>query len=228
MAKISLEKFIENTKGTAVDVPFGETHPTSLIGQCVSLVQTYIQDCLEQPAQPRGNAADWIETYPAEGLGYIVDSPRKGDLLVFPHEAEGYGHIAIYVNEEALYDQNNLRHDNGLAGYGTIFSNDFVILRPNAELIEDEPVEEHKYLNLSPEADTWRVYPMNVAPVVGNECNTLYPSKFGGLSYTIMGYTADNVAIIHTRDYGEVQIYIGEDVSNMFSITDSPIYGVVN
>lgn len=68
---------------------------------------------------------------------------------------------------------------------------------------------------------------MNVAPVIGNECKILYPSKFGGLSYTLKGYTQTNVAIIETRDYGQVQIYIGQDVSSMFSITDSPIYGLV-
>lgn len=227
MSKISLEQFVNETKGTAVDVPWGTN--TKLKGQCVSLVQSYIERCLEQPAKARGNAKDWINTYVAEGLGTITDSPRKGDLLVFPNEAEGYGHISIYVNEEALYDQNNFRHDNGLAGYGTIFSKDFVALRPNAELIEDKPViEDRKYLNLSNLATTWRVYPMNVAPVVGNKCKKLLPSKFNGLSYTILGYTQPNVAIIKTRDFGDVQIYIGQDVSNMFSITDSPVYDLVN
>lgn len=227
MAKISLEQFVNETKGTSVDVPWGTN--TKLKGQCVSLVQSYIERCLEQPAKARGNAKDWINTYVAEGLGTITNELRKGDLLVFPNEAEGYGHIAIYVNEEALYDQNNHRHDNGLAGYGTIFSNDYVALRPNAELIEDKPVvEDRKYLNLSNLATTWRVYPMNVAPVVGNECKKLLPSKFGGLSYTILGYTQPNVAIIQTRDFGQVQIYIGPDVSNMFSITDSPVYDLIN
>lgn len=81
-----------------------------------------------------------------------------------------------------------------------------------------------KYLNLNHQADTWRVYAMNVAPVVGNECSMLYPSRFNGLSYTILGYTMDDVAIIETRDYGEVQIYIN---SPLASITDSPVYGLV-
>lgn len=204
MSKISLEQFVNETKGTAVDVPWGTN--TKLKGQCVSLVQSYIERCLEQPAKARGNAKDWINTYVAEGLGVITDSPRKGDLLVFPNEANGYGHIAIYVNEEALYDQNNYRHDNGLAGYGTIFSNDFVALRPNAELIEDKPVSQTLILPAS--ADTWRVYPMGVAPVVGNECGKLLPSKFGGLEYEIKGWTQPDVAIIQTRDFGEVQIYV--------------------
>lgn len=139
MSKISLEEFINKTKGTKVDIPWGED--TSLKGQCVSLVQTYIQECLEQPAHPRGNAVDWIQTYVNEGLGYTVSDQKTGDIIVFPNEADGYGHIAIWVDGR-LYDQNNLRHDNGLAGYCDVFSWDFVTLRPNAEVIVNEIKEE--------------------------------------------------------------------------------------
>jgi hypothetical protein len=204
MSKISLEKFVNETKGTKVDVPWeSDGH---LKGQCVSLVQQYLVRCLEQPAKPRGNAKDWINTYVNEGLGTRTSSLRKGDLLVFPNEANGYGHIAIYVNEEALYDQNNLRHDNGNAGYGAIFSHDYVALRPNAELVEDKPVGQT--LSLPASATSWRVYPMGVAPVVGNECGKLLPSKFGGLEYEIKGWAQPNVAVIQTRDFGEVQIYV--------------------
>ena len=223
--KISLEKFIEKTKGTRVDVPW-VNEPSKLKGQCVSLVQTYLQECLEQPAKARGNAKDWIQSYVNEGLGVIVDTPRKGDLLVFSNEANGYGHIAIYVDENTLYDQNNLRHDNGNAGYGNIFTNDYVILRPNVELVE-EPKNDIKYLNLNADITDWNVYPMNVAPVSGNECFEIMPSKFGGLSYTIKGYTMENVAIIETRDYGQVQIYIGPETKGKYSITDKPLFGLV-
>lgn len=222
--KKSLEKFIDETKGTRVDVPW-VSEPSKLKGQCVSLVQTYIEQCLEQPAKARGNAKDWTKSYVEEGLGYTVSEQQTGDIIVFPNEANGYGHIAIYVDGK-LYDQNNLRHDNGCAGFGEIFNYDFVTLRPNAELIINEPKKE-QYLNLNSNIDTWRVYPMNVAPVVGNECKQLLPSKFGGLSYTIKGYTMDNVAIIETRDYGQVQIYIGQDVADMYSITNQPLYGLV-
>lgn len=83
----------------------------------------------------------------------------------------------------------------------------------------------NEYLNLNPEADTWRVYPMDVQPVEGNECGFLYPSQFDGLSYTIKGYTMDDVAIIQTRDYGEVQIYINTPLA---SITRQPAYQLVN
>lgn len=135
MSKISLEKFIEETKGKRISTPWGTQE-----GQCVSLAQQYIVQCLEQPAKARGNAKDWVNTYVNEGLGTITDKPRKGDIIVFPNEAQGYGHIAIFVDGR-IYDQNNLRHDNGCAGYCAMFSKDYVALRPNAELVEDAPVK---------------------------------------------------------------------------------------
>ena len=212
--KKSLEKFIKETKGTSVDVPWeSDGH---LKGQCVSLVQCYISECLEQPAQPRGHAVDWIETYVNEGLGHTTADQKTGDLIVFPNECwddeeqKYLGHIAIYV-DGMIYDQNNLRHDNGLAGFGEIFSWNFVTLRPNTEVIIKDPKEIEQTLYLPESADTWRVYPLNVAPVVGNECGFLYPSKFFGLTYKIKGWSMENVAIIDTRDYGRVQIYVAPD-----------------
>ena len=63
-------------------------------------------------------------------------------------------------------------------------------------------------LYLPATADKWRVYPLDKAPVVGNEKGFLFPSKFGGLNYAIVSMPQSNVAIIDTRDYGRVQIYV--------------------
>lgn len=135
---ISLKQFINETKGTKVDVPFGKKHPTNLIGQCVSLIQTYISVCLNQPAKPRGNAVDWDETYVKEGLGTITTKPRYGDLIVFnPPYAGKYGHIAIYIDANTMYDQNNGSHDNRKAGYAKMMRGG-VYIRPNATLIPDD------------------------------------------------------------------------------------------
>lgn len=92
-----------------------------------------------------------------------------------------------------------------------------------------EPSTGAKYLNLNANVDTWRVYAMDVAPVKGNQCSLLKPSKFGGLSYTIHGYAQPTVAIIETRDFGKVQIYFGPDktTEGKYSITDAPVYGLV-
>lgn len=56
---------------------------------------------------------------------------------------------------------------------------------------------------------SWRVYPTNVAPVVGNECGKLAPSKYGGLTYDIIGRPQADVVTISTRDFGTVNIYVG-------------------
>lgn len=59
-------------------------------------------------------------------------------------------------------------------------------------------------------ADSWRIYPTNKKPVKGNECGYLKPSKFGGLTYEIKGWTYPDVALIDTRDFGRVQIYVAK------------------
>lgn len=65
-----------------------------------------------------------------------------------------------------------------------------------------------KLLILPPTALSWRVYPLNKQPVKGNEKGYLRPHKFGGLKYPIVSMKSKNVAIIDTRDFGRVQIYI--------------------
>lgn len=140
--KISLEKFIEKTKGTKVDVPWA-SKPSNLKGECVSLIQAYIKECLEQLAKARGHAKDWKNTYVNEGLGKIVSIPQRGDIIVWGKErGNGKGHIAIYVNQNTVYEQNITAHDNRCAGYGELVSG-YTILRPNVALIEDEGTEEY-------------------------------------------------------------------------------------
>lgn len=70
------------------------------------------------------------------------------------------------------------------------------------------PIPRKQKLYLPADAKTWRVYPLNKKPVKGNECGLLKPSKFGGLEYDIIRFTQPNVAVIKTRDFGEVQIYV--------------------
>ena len=75
-------------------------------------------------------------------------------------------------------------------------------------------LDKKKVLHLSKDVEKWRIYPLGKSPVVGNECGYLLPSKFGGLSYEIQGWSQDNVAIIDTRDFGRVQIYCGRETSS--------------
>jgi len=66
-------------------------------------------------------------------------------------------------------------------------------------------------LYLPKTATSWRVYALNTLPVKGNEKGFLKPSKFGGLTYEILGWTQPDVAIIQTRDFGKVQIYVAKE-----------------
>lgn len=67
-----------------------------------------------------------------------------------------------------------------------------------------------KTVTLPASASSWRVYPTNKAPIIGNECGYLYPSKFGGLTYDILATPQTDVVTIQTRDYGKVNIYVAK------------------
>jgi len=82
----------------------------------------------------------------------------------------------------------------------------------------------NKYLNLSPRAASWRVYPLGKSPVVGNEVGTLAPSQYGGLSYLILGNPLTSVYTIQTSTFGKVNIYVPANDSQS-SFTNSAVYG---
>lgn len=64
-----------------------------------------------------------------------------------------------------------------------------------------------KWLNLPKEDERWRVYRLNVKPVVGNECGFICPKMFGGLSYIILDNPMTDIYTIKTDTYGKVNIY---------------------
>lgn len=64
-------------------------------------------------------------------------------------------------------------------------------------------------VTLPASASTWRAYPTNVAPVVGNECGFLAPAQYGGLTYDIVDRPQADVVTIDTQAFGRVNIYVG-------------------
>lgn len=113
----SLESFINDTVGKKNALPSGMQR-----GQCVTLIQLYIHDCFGAVIKARGNAKDFGDTLVKEGLAKVVKEPRIGDIIVYKKEGKVngvvYGHIAIYIDKETIYDQNDGYHDNYRAGYG--------------------------------------------------------------------------------------------------------------
>lgn len=71
-----------------------------------------------------------------------------------------------------------------------------------------EPTVESQKLILPATATSWAVYDLEVAPIKEKAKANLNPAKFGGLEYNILGWTQPDVAIIQTRDFGKVQIYV--------------------
>lgn len=78
----------------------------------------------------------------------------------------------------------------------------------NGQPTPSQPQPSVQKLHLPADAERWRVYPLNVAPVKGNECGFIKPAKFGGLDYDIIRFSQPNVAVIQTRDFGTCQIYV--------------------
>lgn len=74
-----------------------------------------------------------------------------------------------------------------------------------------KPAAMTKKLYLPASATSWNVYPLNKAPIVGNECGKLNPSLFGGLTYDILDNPQSNIVTIQTRDFGKVNIYVGSE-----------------
>lgn len=78
-------------------------------------------------------------------------------------------------------------------------------------------VNKGRKLHLPGSATRWAVYPTSVAPVIGNQSGWLNPSLFGGLTYDVVRMSQANVAVIKTRDFGDVQIYVHPDTGATFS-----------
>lgn len=84
------------------------------------------------------------------------------------------------------------------------------------------PTNTKRYINLKPHVTKWNVYNLKSAPVSGNQCGTLSPSQFGGLSYEILKTSQTDVYEIQTSSFGRVKIYVPVDNDSTF--TSSPVY----
>ncbi|WP_433958531.1 LysM peptidoglycan-binding domain-containing protein [Cytobacillus horneckiae] len=75
-----------------------------------------------------------------------------------------------------------------------------------------KPASNKKRIYLPATASSWRIYPVNKAPVKANALPTkLNPKKFGGLSYEILETKEPHTYVIQTKDFGKVKIYGGPE-----------------
>lgn len=58
---------------------------------------------------------------------------------------------------------------------------------------------------------TWNVYPLNTAPVYGNQIGQINPGYYGDLTYTILDRPMNDVVTIDTEIFGRVNVYASPD-----------------
>lgn len=88
----------------------GTMNDGDLTGQCVSLVKWFgAEMCdLPNPGAARGNAKDFGDTLVRQGLAYEVaaGARQQGDIVVWPQDGGGYGHIGVLLSGDRVFEQN--------------------------------------------------------------------------------------------------------------------------
>lgn len=205
------QEFINNTINKAIDVD-GNYGP-----QCVDLFN-YWNDLYNNGERinclPSGYAKSLYENRFNNGIlknftETAINNMIEGTVVVYGDcKFAPKSHVCFFIKDNGDGTYQALQQNFFGQMYVTINNNpyDGIIgaLIPN-QLLNPQTKQ---ILYLPASAEKWRVYSLDKAPVVGNECGYLLPSKFGGLEYEIEGFSQEDVAIITTRDFGKVQIYV--------------------
>ena len=103
------------------------TPEESYKGECVSLIQQYLNKVFNIPFKARGNAKDWANIT-IEGFNkYAPDNtPKPGDILVY--DWGQYGHLAIVTADGKSLEQN--KNGNRIITVGEITGGYVMIHRP--------------------------------------------------------------------------------------------------
>lgn len=132
-----------------------------------------------------GNEIGYLNPSLFGGLVYdIVGNPQND---VYTINTRDYGTVSIFAGRNT--------------GAAIIGTND--VAEEN-----NTPADIYQTVHLPAAAGSWRIYPTNKAPVIGNEMGYLRPDKFGGLTYEVKGRPQQDVVTIQTRDYGQGNIYV--------------------
>lgn len=100
----------------------------SFPGQCVSLVQQYLDKVYGIPYVPRGNAKDWPTNPDVLSYFDIVTTLQVGDIIVYGADyGGGYGHIGTAIGNNQILDQNGRKSLH--VATGPIYPNKIAYLR---------------------------------------------------------------------------------------------------
>lgn len=88
----------------------GTMNDGDLTGQCVSLAKWFGAEMCElpNPGAGRGHAKDFGNTLVNQGLAYEVAANQRaqGDIVVWPLDGGGYGHIGVLLSGDRVFEQN--------------------------------------------------------------------------------------------------------------------------
>lgn len=100
-----MAKTLQSFRGWAVNQGghIGNPGVGNYAGQCVSLVQQYLNQVFDVPYQARGNAKDFVPPT----FTRVSGSPQPGDILRYgANYGGGYGHIGLIDDDGLFLDQN--------------------------------------------------------------------------------------------------------------------------
>jgi N-acetylmuramoyl-L-alanine amidase CwlA len=146
-------------------------------------------------------------------------APSKGNMKT--------DSIVEYLNsigaDSSYSNRKKLAAKYGIKGYNGEASENLRLLDLMRKgKVAPTPKSNDKYLNLHKHMSEWGIYKLNASPVKSNQFAQLRPSKFGGLSYKVLGNPQKDLYTIQTDDFGKVNIYAPRDRDS--SITSSPLY----
>ena len=103
--------------------PAGESDNSQgyLTGQCVSLIKWFLAEMCEKVPSPfaaRGHAKDFGEALVAQGIADRVGDLKRGDILVWPYDGGGYGHIGVYMGDGTVFEENVAASGQRTANFG--------------------------------------------------------------------------------------------------------------
>ncbi|WP_115790047.1 hypothetical protein [Arthrobacter silvisoli] len=225
----TLEQFIKDANGRRIVITGMST------AECVALFWAFNREVgTAETYSARGACNLWTteggdpyiwETYDRVTTGY-----RRGDFLVWSgkegaYPNGGFGHIAALLKLYGDGTGDFLSQNPGatsvrrlsLSGVMGALRYKGIAVKPTSTPAPRPPAKPKTSLLLPAAAASWNVYPVGKAPVRGNQVGTLAPARFGGLRYTIKGWPQKNVALIDTRDFGRVKIYVGPETGAVIS-----------
>lgn len=135
-------------------------------------------------------------------VDYRSSAASTGGYRVKNANGKQLGYFANLANAKSLCDKN--------PGSKVYDSNNNVIYSNSKTTL---------YANLYPVRSSWNVYPTDKAPVSGNQCGSLNPLAYGGLSYEVLKNVGNDVYHIRTQNYGLVSIYVPNDNEGCVSTT---------